>query len=122
MREHLYKGLREDGKGWIQGYYCSNGMGEHFIIHRQGQNLMQTTLIIPETVCQFTGQYYRDETRVFEGDIADQYNHDSDDSTRGVVAWSSLESGWEIDGAEGTVRLYKYHKKTKSGSIHDKTT
>ena len=69
---------------------------------------------------RFTGQRYENERRVFEGDIVNQYNHDADDHTEGVVTWCDLECGWEIVGEEGTVSLYKYHKKINIGNINDK--
>ena len=73
MREILFKGQRTDNKEWIYGHYFTEvGRGidnsKNVIIHFIKDNF-GTQIIIPETVCQYTGLNDKNGVKIFEGDI-----------------------------------------------------
>ena len=59
-REIKFKAKRLDGKGWVVGYGICVLEDYTLIFHKQGINLMQSTEVNPETVCQFTGLLDKD--------------------------------------------------------------
>ena len=84
MREILFKGQRTDNKEWIYGHYFTEvGRGidnsKNVIIHFIKDNF-GTQIIIPETVCQYTGLTDKNGVKIFEGD---------------VVKWSFGQHYWE---------------------------
>ena len=76
--EILFKALREDGKGWIEGFYGIKGEGTNLEEHC----IMASTLgagsidrfyftdheVIPETVCQFINKLDKKGKKIFKGD------------------------------------------------------
>jgi hypothetical protein len=52
-REHLYKALKADGTGWVQGYLSNYNYITTYDPERAG--FPEFSKIDPETVCQYTG-------------------------------------------------------------------
>lgn len=72
-REILFKGKRIDNGDWVYGYYLvQNGRGVNGAkdseIH-QIYDTHGTQIVIPESVCQFTGLLDKNGAKIFEGDI-----------------------------------------------------
>jgi uncharacterized phage protein (TIGR01671 family) len=84
-REILFRGLRVDGKGWAYGYlkeeWTKKGAERIFaidcadIFSFDGESL-NTHIVHPHTVGQFTGLLDKNGVKVFEGDIihSDNWN------------------------------------------------
>lgn len=91
MNEKLFRGKREDGKGWVQSgniiQFLDDGIRTVYMPHFTDRcdaaheepydNIISITCngdsrfysIIPETVGQFTGVFDSNNDRIFEGDI-----------------------------------------------------
>lgn len=64
MREHKYKAKRFDGQ-WVEGYYFAKPiLNQHFIILGENQ-----WMINPDTLCEFTGEYDKNNNMIWEHDI-----------------------------------------------------
>ena len=83
MREIEFKAKRIEGGVWVCGYYCELA-GRKYIIpdYSQFRDIHDADLedsfaeIIPETVCQWTGLFDKQEVKIFEGDIFQYRKHD----------------------------------------------
>lgn len=70
MREIKFRGYSPDMKKWIVGYaWFSDTKDRAAIIHRQGNNEMQHTAVIPASVGQFIGIQDKNANDVYAGDI-----------------------------------------------------
>ena len=66
MREILFRGKRTDNGEWVEGFYLYTEENTHPVIIDMK---CRSHIIIPETVCQFTGLYGKNGRKIFEGDI-----------------------------------------------------
>ena len=65
-REILFRGKRVDNGEWVEGLpYKAKYGGISSIVDKDEER----HLIIPETLCEFTGLYNRAERKIFERDI-----------------------------------------------------
>lgn len=119
MRKYLYRGMREDNGGWVEGFYhYSNRINSstkeliktlYWILPIGGQDAYE---VIPESIGEYTGMnefVLTDESynaRLFEGDIVEvwgwrtvcgqkQSQYDKRIKVRGVIRFQHGE--WCID-------------------------
>lgn len=72
-REHLFKGKRIDNGEWVEGFLSKSryysGKVLQFCIDREDRGVMISSIVDPETVCEYTGLPDKDGKRIFENYI-----------------------------------------------------
>lgn len=109
MRKIIFRGKRTDNGEWVEGFYTlyANNRGLHpCILTGTEQGCVIPAFVIPETVGQFTGYIQEDGTRIFEGDILEQY------SSRAVVVAEISSCGCCHD-------VFGFSFRDKDGDITD---
>ena len=105
MREILFRGKRTDNGEWVEGY-LSKSRDENkqlkLCIDHEEQGVMCSSIVIPETIGQYTGLTVNGK-KIFEGDIiryADLYDYYIYlDSVENPEAYEKIDEGyiWTID-------------------------
>jgi len=140
MREIEFKAKRVDGGGWVCGYYCEFA-GRKYIIpdYSQFRDIHDADLdnsfteIIPETVCQWTGLFDKNKTKLCDGDKFQYRKHDGYflDDFVGVVKFKDGSFGFTVIGEASTGYFAPFSKIDELqedfldhieiiGNIHDK--
>lgn len=96
-REIWFRGQRNDGEGWVEGYYImhSNSI-THPYSHTDGNHCIKTIPhgieleVNPETVCQYANSSDISGNKIFEHDIVEE------DGAIGIVKFGKYGNGFHF--------------------------
>lgn len=91
---YLFKAKRDNGV-WVQGYYWTNGVGNHFIKICQGEDgrfTLEDFEIDPSTLCQCTDLKDKNKNLIWENDLVSTPREDG----YSLIRWNDTEARWEM--------------------------
>jgi uncharacterized phage protein (TIGR01671 family) len=104
-REIKFRGKRIDNGEWVYGWYIQyEHMGDikHFIVTNWAQIYVNSYLVDPETVGQYTGKKDEEKNEIFDGDnLYAPGNLDDDLQYVGTVEWDDNDNRWEVASFHG---------------------
>lgn len=65
MREILFKAKRKNDNKWVYGFLVKQNEYEVYIC----EDIDSACLVIPETICEYTGLNDKNDVKIFENDI-----------------------------------------------------
>lgn len=138
--EIKFKAQREDGKGWVYGYFV--GFGHIMIFNSIDGNKqddfgsrLSSARIISETICQFTTLKDKNGVEIYKGDKFQYRKHKGywPDDFIGVVGFKDGGFGYDVITVQFDIsnefHPFSYHDELKEdfldhieiiGNIHDK--
>lgn len=134
MREIEFKAKRVDDGGWVYGFLSDideiTAPDEDDSV---GYHTMDAYSVIPETVCQWTGLFDKNKTKLYDGDKFQYRKHDRYwlDDFIGVVGFEDGSFGFTVIGKTSTGYFAPFSKVDELqedflnhieiiGNIHDK--
>lgn len=133
MREILFRGKRLGNGEWVEGYYAkcqepiNHGIG--YILPKVKSLEFGNIIciggfieVIPDTIGQYTGLTDRNGTRIFEGDIVEVGDFNSEDGY-GEIMWDEQTARFAISGSTNILFAdfdnYFGNEIEVIGNIHD---
>jgi len=122
---YLFRAMRDDGKGWLEGFLFANKHGKHYILPYEyygSTSLTSCMYVDPVTIGQCIGLKDKHGVLVFEGDVLRVMFDDCEFA--GVVRYGETYMSrctFYVDTGSG-VRLLHQHNKNHIeiiGNIYD---
>lgn len=108
---YLYRAKRTDNGEWVEGFYCKWIKGKRLICYSEKEvdciitwmsnGGMSRYEVDPSTICQCTGLRDKNGKLIWENDIAELYDRNTDYRWRAVVRFGNPNHeytwGWQLE-------------------------
>ena len=111
MENIEFKGIRIDNGKWAYGYFFKS-WDNCYILHGTVNGVPVMVEVIPETVCQWTGLFDKNKTKLYDGDKFQYRKHDGYwfDDFIGVVGFKDGSFGFTVIGEASTGYFVPFSK------------
>ena len=120
MRTIKFRGKKLHNGNWVCGYLTdvdNTPIGKVGIINSKPfSGCEESSMVIAETIGQFTGLYDKNGKEIYEGDIVSIEAIKS--RINKVVEWNSERACWDA-GGENRIELYAFYHCEVIGNIYD---